>query len=119
MSLPLIIGASVAGVVVLGILGGVTFKNRGALRAAYRNRRNFSRARQTVRQLNQERHIGESIKRPGSQHSDVSDDVFDSDSPKSEHGPSRQHSLVGRESVARGRKTKKHKTKRHSRRRHR
>lgn len=116
MSLPLIIGASVAGVVVLGILGGVTYKNRGGLREAYRNRRNFSRARQTVHQLNQERHIGESIKRPGSQHSDVSDDVFDSDSPKSEHG---RESLVGRESVARGRKTKKHKTQRHSRRRHR
>lgn len=115
MSLPLIIGASVAGVVVLGILG-VTYKHRKGLRAAYRNRNNFSRAKQTVRQLNQERHIGETIGRQGSQHSDVSDDVFGSDSPKGEHG---RESLVGRESVARGRKTKKHRTKRHSRRGHR
>jgi hypothetical protein len=116
MSLPLIIGASVAGVVVLGILGGVTYKNRGGLREAYRNRRNFSRARQTVHQLNQERHIGKTIGRQGSQHSDVSDGVFGSDSPK---GEALRDSLVGRESVARGRKTKKHKTKRHSRRHHR
>ena len=115
MSLPLIIGASVAGVVVLGILGGVTYKNRGAIREAYRNRKNFNNAIKTVHQLNQAKKIKKTFGRQDSIQSDVSDvsdGVFHSDSPKGE-----RESL--RESLGKGKKTKRHKTKRHSRRRHR
>jgi hypothetical protein len=111
MSLPLIIGTTVAG----GVLLGLMFVKRKTIRRSAFPSVHEKRARNEIKNMAEQRKIGQSIMRQHSQHSDISDDVFksNSDSPKDE--PLRE-SLVGRDNVARGIKGKRRKTKRRTRR---
>jgi hypothetical protein len=109
MSLPLIIGTTAAG----GVLLGLMFLNRKTIRRTAFPTSYEKRARSEINNMEKQRKVAESIKRQDSEHSDISDDVFKSDSPKNE--PLRE-SLLGKGNVARGRKGKGHKTKRRTRR---
>ena len=111
MSLPLIIGTTAAGGVLLGLM---FFKKKTIRRSAFPSAHE-KRARNEIKEMAKQRKIGQSIMRQHSQHSDISDDVFKSNSDSSKGEPLRE-SLVGREIVARGRKGKGHKTKRRTRR---
>ena len=114
MSLPLIIGTTAAG----GVLLGLMFLNRKTIRRTAFPTSYEKRARSEINNMQKQRKVAESIKRQDSEHSDISDDVFKSDSPKNE--PLRESLLgrdnVARDNVARGRKGKGHKTKRRTRR---
>ena len=105
MSLPLIIGTTAAG----GVLLGLMFLNRKTIRRSAFPTSYEKRARSEINNMEKQRKVAESIKRQDSEHSDISDDVFKSDSPKNK--PLRE-SLLGRGRIGKGHKTKR-RTRRH------
>ena len=108
MSLPLIIGTTAAG----GVLLGLMFLRRKTIRRNAFPNSYEKRARSEINNMKKQRKIAESIKRQDSQHSDISDNVFKSDSPKNQTEHLRE-SFLGRGRKGKG---KGHKTKRRTRR---